>query len=139
MAGKADFSDAEWLALRKGSVGAGLLVSVSDRDFTDSFGEASALAKFLADHRLTGATQLVRDLAHEGTPFGVTTPPDRVRDETMASIRSSMALLAEKSPDDVEAYRQFVVDIANAVANAKSGTSQVEGTMIEQIREALGS
>jgi hypothetical protein len=35
-----------WKALfEKGVTGAGMLVSVSDRDFTDSFGEASALAK----------------------------------------------------------------------------------------------
>ena len=50
MAGKADFSEDEWDALQKGVTGAGMLVSVADRDFTDSFGEASALAKQLAAH-----------------------------------------------------------------------------------------
>ena len=139
MVRKADFTDAEWLALRKGAMGSGMLVSLSDRDFTDSFGEATALARFLADQKLTGSTQLVRDLAHEGSPFGVTTPPDRLRNETMESLRSSVALLAEKSPDDADAYRKFVLDLAEAIANAKSGESNVEAAMVSQIRDAMGS
>ena len=47
MATKADFTEDEWKTMQKGVTGAGMLVSVSDRDFTDSFGEASALAKYL--------------------------------------------------------------------------------------------
>ena len=50
MAGKADFSEEEWDALQKGVTGAGMLVSVAHRDFTDSFGEAKAIAKHLAGH-----------------------------------------------------------------------------------------
>ena len=53
MATKSDFTEAEWKALEKGVTGAGMLVSVSDRDFTDTFGEASALAKALAAQRET--------------------------------------------------------------------------------------
>ena len=45
MAGKSDFTEEEWEQLRKGATGAGLLVSVSDRGFLDSFKEASSLAK----------------------------------------------------------------------------------------------
>lgn len=40
MAGKADFTEAEWSAMHKGATGTGMLVSLSDRDFTDTFGEA---------------------------------------------------------------------------------------------------
>ena len=36
MAGKADFTEGEWEALQKGVTGAGMLVSVAHRDFTDS-------------------------------------------------------------------------------------------------------
>jgi hypothetical protein len=49
MASKADFTEDEWKAMEKGVTGTGLLVSVSDRDFTDTFGEAGALARFLAE------------------------------------------------------------------------------------------
>ena len=40
MATKADFTEEEWETLRTGVSGAGVLVSLSDRDFTDTFGEA---------------------------------------------------------------------------------------------------
>ena len=48
MAQKSDFTEQEWDQLRKGATGAGLLVSVSDRSFFDSFKEAGSLAKHLA-------------------------------------------------------------------------------------------
>ena len=56
MATKADFTESEWEALRKGVSGSGMLVSLSDRDFTDTFGEAGALGKYLAGQ------QVARDL-----------------------------------------------------------------------------
>ena len=45
MAGKSDFTDDEWNDLHQGVTGAGLLVSTAHRDFTDTFGEASAVAR----------------------------------------------------------------------------------------------
>ena len=51
MAGKADFTEQEWDDLQEGVTGAGMLVSAAHRDFTDSFGEASFIAKQLAAHR----------------------------------------------------------------------------------------
>ena len=63
MATKADFTEDEWKAMQKGVTGAGMLVSVSDPDFTDSFGEASALAKALAAQREQSTSELVRELA----------------------------------------------------------------------------
>ena len=47
MATKADFTYEEWEALHRGVTGAGMMVSTSDPGFTDSFGEASALANGL--------------------------------------------------------------------------------------------
>ena len=44
MAGKADFTDEEWDALQQGVTGSGMLVSVAHRGFTESFGEAKAIA-----------------------------------------------------------------------------------------------
>jgi hypothetical protein len=46
MATKPDFTEEEWKTLQKGVTGAGMLVSVGDVDFTDSFGEATKLAKY---------------------------------------------------------------------------------------------
>ena len=65
MAGKSDFTEEEWEHLRKGVTGAGLLVSVSDRGFFDTFKEASSLAKHVKGSR-DSDSQLVRELASEG-------------------------------------------------------------------------
>jgi hypothetical protein len=140
MATKQDFTEAEWATLQKGVTGSGMLVSLSDRDFTDSFGEASAMGKFLSGQQLTGGTDLVRELAKvHGTGFGLTTPPDRLRDETIAALRAAVELLSTKAPDDVEAYRTLVLGLADAVAAAKGGTTDVETAAIGQLREALGA
>ena len=48
MATKADFTADEWDNLHTGVTGAGMLVSLSDRDLSDSFGESTAMAKYLA-------------------------------------------------------------------------------------------
>jgi hypothetical protein len=73
MATMADFTEDEWHAFQKGVTGAGMLVSVSDADFTDSFGEASALAKFLGEQRRKNESELVREVAAvHGGGFGLT-------------------------------------------------------------------
>jgi hypothetical protein len=140
MATKQDFTETEWATLQKGITGSGMLVSLSDRDFTDSFGEAGAMGKYLSGQQLTGATDLIRELAKvRGTGFGLTTPPDRLRNETIAAVTASVELLATQSPDDVEPYRALVLGLAAAVADAKSGTSAIETAAIEQIKAALGA
>jgi len=139
MAGKADFTEQEWEALHKGVTGAGLLVSVSDRSFFDSFKEAGALAKHLAGARKDSSSQLVRELAEtRGTGFGVTSSPTEVESETLEALRSAIATLESKAPDEVEAYKSFVLDVAQSVAEAAEGGSDAERAVVEKIRSALG-
>ena len=94
MATKADFTETEWQTMQRGLTGAGMLVSLADQDFSDSWGESSALAKYLAAQRTIGTTQLMRDLgATHGTGFGLTAKPDEVRNGTIEALRSTIALL----------------------------------------------
>jgi hypothetical protein len=140
MATKADFTEDEWHALQKGVTGAGMLVSVSDADFTDTFGEASALAKFLGEQRQKNESELVREVAAvHGGGFGLTTSREKVETETMAALRSAVMTLSTKAPDEVAAYRQLVLDLAQAVAGAKGGVTETETKVIDNVREALGS
>ena len=140
MATRADFTDDEWKTLRKGVTGAGVLVSVSDRDFTDSFGEASALAKALAAHRDDASSEIVRELAKtRGTGFGLTSSTKEVETETLASLRTAGEILAAKAPDEAASYRQLVLGVAEAVAEAKSGVEPDETAALDKIREALGA
>jgi tellurite resistance protein len=138
VATKDAFTEDEWEALHKGATGAGLLVSVSDRDFTDSFGEASELAKRLRHEHEESASELVRELAAvRGTGFGLTTSPQKAETETLDAIGSAMSTLAAKAPEERDAYRQFVLDLANAVAGAKGGVTPAETAAIEKITAAL--
>jgi hypothetical protein len=138
MATKADFSEDEWTTMQKGVTGAGMLVSVSDRDFTDTFGEASALAKYLGRQREAGASELIRELAHaKGTGFGFTDSPQEVETETLAALRSSVATLEAKASDEVSAYRELVLGIAASVAESKGGVTDVEAATIAKLEDAL--
>jgi hypothetical protein len=139
MATKADFAEEEWKALQNGVAGAGMLVSVGDRDFTDSFGEASALAKTLATEHEQNASELMREIANiRGTGFGLTASQKEVEAETLASLQKGLAALAAKAPEDLEPYRQLVLDAADAVAEAKGGVKSGETAALDKIREALG-
>ena len=138
MAGKADFTEQEWETLHKSVTGAGLLVSVSDRSFFDSFKEAGALAKHLAGARKDSSSQLVRELGEtRGTGFGVTSSPAEIESETLDALRSALATLESKAPDEVEAYKSFVLDVAQSVAQAAEGGGEVERAVVEKIRSAL--
>jgi hypothetical protein len=140
MASKADFTEEEWKAMQKGVTGAGLLVSVSERDFTDTFGEASALARSLAEEHQSNESELIRELAGiHGSGFGLTASPDKVESETLSSLRTALAALASKAPDDVDRYRRLVLDVADRVANAKGGLAPNETAAIEKIKDALGA
>ena len=138
MAGKSDFTEDEWKNLQQGVTGAGMLVSTAHRDFTDAFGEASAVAKQLAAHR-DSESQLVRELSEtRGTGFGLVASPKEVVEGTMSALASAMGVLGAKAPDEVGAYRQLVLDVANAVAEAKGGVKDEETAAIEKITSALG-
>jgi hypothetical protein len=137
MAGKADFTEEEWEQLRKGATGAGLLVSVSDRSFFDSLKEASSFAHYLIGARESDS-QLVRELASEhGTGFGAVATPSEVQDAADDSLRTAVATLRAKAPDEVEAYGAFVVELAQAVAKAAKGGDEAEAAAIERIEAAL--
>jgi hypothetical protein len=141
MATKADFSEQEWDAIQKGLTGAGMLVSLSDRDFTDSFGEAKALAKYVAEQRNTSDSALIRDIAAvHGSGFGLGTNPQELQDGTVDALRSAVAAISAKAPDELGAYRQLVLGAAQHVADAKGGgTSDQERAAIETITQALGA
>ena len=139
MAGKSDFTEDEWKDLQQGVTGAGLLVSAAHRDFTDAFGEASTVAKELAAHR-ESESQLVRELAGTGgTGFGLVASPKEVVEETLSALGSAVAVLGAKAPDELEAYRRFVLDVAKATAEAKGGVKDEETAAIERITTALGA
>jgi hypothetical protein len=139
VAGKSDFTEEEWETLKKGVTGAGLLVAVSDKGFFDTFKEAGAMAKHLTAGQ-SSSSQLVRDLGHtKGAGFGLRESPQELEQDTVQTTRSAVQLLQQKAPDEVEPYRQFVLDVASSVADAAKGVAPTESQAIEKIKLALSS
>ena len=140
MATKTDFTDVEWTALQRGLTGSAMLVSLADRDFTDTFGEAGAMTKFLQGQQVAGSSELIREVVKtHSSGFGLTTSPESMRAETMAALQTAIATLSAKAPGDVDAYRQAVLGIVQAVADAKGGVTPVETAMIDEIRKAVSA
>ena len=138
MATKADFTDQEWESLQKGVTGAGLLVSLSDRGFFDSFKEAGALGKHIAQGKQANSSALVRELADvHGIGFGLTSSPETVESETLGALQAARTTLEAKAPDELEPYRQFVLEVAQSVASAAPGGEAAEGGAVEKISSAL--
>jgi hypothetical protein len=139
MAKKPDFTEQEWESLQKGVLGAGLLVSLSDRSFFDTFKEAGALGKHVAAAKQNQTSELVRELADvRGAGFGLTSTPDKVEHETLEALQSAKTTLEAKAPEELEPYRQFVIDVAQSVASAAGGGEAAESGAIEKVRSAIG-
>src|SRR4051794_11068250 len=139
MGTKADFTEEEFETMQRGVSGAGMLVSLADRDFTDSFGEAKALAKYLASQRTEAQSTLARDIASvHSSKFGLGTNPTELEEGALGAIRTAVATIGEKAADEVDAYRGLVLGVAEHVAEAKGGgTSDAEASAIAKITDAL--
>ena len=138
MASKKDFTADEWAQLQHGLAGTVLVVSVSDPGLFDTFKEAGAAAKHYKEARSNSASELVRELsAVPGMGFGLGKNPQQLETGTISALRAATAMLREKAPDEADAYKQFVLEVAQSVAEAAKGTSVAESAEIEKIRNAL--
>jgi hypothetical protein len=139
MAGRSEFNEKEWETLHRGVTGAAMLVSVSDLSLFDSFKEAGALSRQMTEARSAGSSDLVRELARErGTGFSFRTQPDELERETFELLHEAISLLEAKAPDEKDAYRDFVVEVAQSVAEGAGGGERAEAETLEKIRSALG-
>jgi hypothetical protein len=51
---------------------------------------------------------------------------------------SAKTTLESKAPEELEPYRQFVVEVAQSVASAAGGGEGAESGAIEKVRSAIG-
>jgi hypothetical protein len=132
------FTDAEIGALRRGAIGASLLVSLGDRGVFDRLREADALAKHVSQARGASESSIIRRVAEgHGTGLGVAISLDEVESTTLNALRASVQLLESKAPTELEAYRAFVLDLVHSVAAALPGGDEAESAAIFKIEAAL--
>jgi hypothetical protein len=140
MTSKAMFTDEEWHALQWAVTDTMTYVSMADSGFWDTFKEASAAAKFMAGAKSSSRSPLVHDLAGDikfGRDKAVTHDIADMGGEVTARVRQAADLVAAKSPQDLEAFKAFVLGIAQATAEATKGVSDHEATAIAKLQDVL--
>jgi len=141
VATKADFTEEEWQVLQWAAMNTIAYLSMSDKGFWDTFKEASGAAKYIADAKANSASLLVRDLAGDvrtKRDKEATSNPAVMGDEVAERVAEASALVAEKAPDEFGAFREFILGIAKATAQAAEGVSEPEAGAMEKIEAALG-
>jgi hypothetical protein len=151
MTSKADFNAADWSTVVDGPLYAGLRVIAAERGGT--LRETMAMSRVYQEARARqGHSQLLDDL--------IKSPPtidsERVREAggdvaavTTEQLRRAISILeATASPEEIDAYKTFVMTVAQAVAGAhKEGgllgiggtpVSAAENQALDEISTALG-
>jgi hypothetical protein len=145
MTAKADFTEQEWQQILEAPPSAGLVVIASDRG--GSIRETFSMAKAYAEaHREPGQSELLDEIVSAKPQF------DRHRYGTTEALESEgpqrlqeavAALESKATPEEVEAYRGFVVSAARRVAEAHKEHGErigpAEEAALERIGESLGA
>jgi hypothetical protein len=151
MTTKADFNAEEWEQVLEGPALAGLIVITAQRGGT--IRESVQMAKAYTEARKEHAGS---DLLSEIVAQPPTVDPRQfesaaqLRSEGLQRIRDAVALLEPKAePADVEAYKRFVLTVAERAAEAtKSGgvlgiggerVSEAESAALDELAVALGT
>lgn len=151
MTTKADFNAEEWEQVLEAPALAGLIVITAQRGGT--IREGVQMAKAYTEARKEHSES---DLLSEVVSQPPTVEPrqfesaEQLRSEGLQRIRDAVALLEPKAePGDVEAYKRFVLTVAERAAEAtKSGgvlgiggerVSEAESAALDELAAALGT
>ena len=145
MTGKDAFTDEEWEAIAEGPPIAGMYVLTAEHG--GSFRESFALAKAYAEAREQHGESEVLDAVVGEKPkvdrhkYGT---PDALRTDGIERLRQAVSTLEAKgTPDDVQAYQRFVLELARRVAAAHKEHGQEispnEQEALDAIAAALGA
>jgi hypothetical protein len=139
--------------LKTAAFGAVYLVSNADPGFFNALRES-----FAASAAIAGTAGLVREAltagplprlpkappahtagvgAGQSGTAGVGAGQSDTAEVVLAALRRSVAILAEKAPEELENYQATVVDAVDRVAQAADGVSEPEYAMIARVKEAL--
>ncbi len=140
MATKADFTEAEWQTLQWAVTDTMTYLSMADPGFWDTFKEATGAAKYIAGVKASGENALVRDLAsdiktHRDKAVGGN--PADVAGEVTGRVHEAAQVVAAKAPEDLDAFKGFVMGVATATAEAAKGTGPTESEAMARLQAAL--
>ena len=144
MTGKPEFSSEEWELILQGPPTAGVMVVAAERG--GAFRETLALAKSYVDaRRHHGESELLDEIVSAKPELDHThyATPQELREHGLQHLRDAVALLEQKSsPEEVDAYKRFVINLATSVAGAHRehgvAISDKEQATVDEIAKALG-
>jgi hypothetical protein len=149
---KADFNAEDWSTVVDGPLYAGLRVIAADRGGT--LRESMAMGRVYQEARAKQGTSPLLDELVKSPPA---IDPERLKEAggdlsavTTEHLRKAMSILASMAtPDEADAYKTFVMTVAQAVAGAHKeggflgigGTriSEAEDQALDEISLALGT
>jgi hypothetical protein len=141
MSTKADYTEEEWQVLQWAVTDTMSYLAMADAGFWDSFKEATGAAKFIAAQKTSSANLLVRDLAGNvktKKDKEVSGNPADLAGEVAKRVAEAVALIAEKDAGDVPAFKEFLLGLAQATAEAAKGVNENEAEAIEKLKAVLG-
>jgi len=145
MTGKADFTEEEWETVVSGPTSAGFIVLTASKGgmFKETFAMSKAWAEARQQH---GSSQLLDEVVSSKPKMdrGHAHSDDELKAIGLQHITDALALLEAKgaTPDEVAAYKAFILTVADRVANAHEEdgmqVSGMERAAIDDITATLG-
>jgi hypothetical protein len=145
MTGKADFTQEEWDLILEGPPSAGIIVVTAQRGGT--FRESFAIGRAYVDARQQhGDSELLDEIVAARPERDHTRyhSVEELKQAGLQHLRDAVELLERKAtPEEVEDYRRFILNLADKVAKAhrENGeqVSEAERAAIEEISASLGA
>jgi glycosyltransferase involved in cell wall biosynthesis len=145
MTAKADFTPEEWQVVLEGPPSAGMIVVTAQRGGT--FRETIAMAKAYAEARKQhGESELLDEIVSAKPELDHTRyhSAEELRENALRHLRDAVAVLERKAtPEELEDYRRFVLNLADRVAAAHredgDTVSPAERAAIQEIASSLGT
>ena len=145
MTGKADFTKEEWDLILEGPPSAGIIVATAQRGGT--FRESFAIGKAYVEARKQhGDSELLDEIVAARPERDHTRyhSAEELKQAGLQHLRDAVAVLGRTAtPEEVEDYRRFILNLADKVANAhREGGEQVsdaERAAIDEISASLGA
>ena len=139
MTKKADFNAEEWSTVVQGPVMAGIRVVGAGRGGT--IRESLAIGRVYGEARQKqGENELLDEIVSSppAAPSGAQSGDD-ISETTKARLREALRIVGEKgSPEDLHAYKEFIVSVARAAAEAhkEGGFIGIGGKQISEEEQA---
>jgi hypothetical protein len=143
--GKADFTEAEWDTVLHGPTTAGMIVLTAQRGGT--FRETFAITRsYLEARKQPGQSELVDEIVSAKPALDHTRyhSPEELKEAGLRHLTEAIDLLRQKATSaEVDAYRAFVISLAEHVANAHRehgvNVSDAEQAALDQVKSAIGA